>query len=106
MLNLSNSAFNAAPYSLNGQPAVKPSSSREQFGINFGGPMVIPKILNWKRANFNFTYQGTISNNPFNQIASLPTQAERNGDFSQATTTRPVTIYDPLSKSDNPLNQV
>jgi hypothetical protein len=104
ILNLSNSALNAAPYSINGQPAVKPSSSREQFGINFGGPLVIPKILNLKRANFNFTYQGTISNNPFNQVASLPTQAERSGDFSQATTTRPVTIYDPLSGQPFPGN--
>ena len=89
--------MNAAPFSLNGQAVPKPSSSREQFGVNFGGPLVIPKLLNWKRANFYFTYQGTISRNPFNQAASLPTEAERTGDFSQAATNKPVTIYDPLS---------
>ena len=36
--------------------------------------MVIPKLLNWKRANFNVTYQGTLSLNGSNmQGSSVPT---------------------------------
>ncbi|HYK58388.1 MAG TPA: TonB-dependent receptor [Bryobacteraceae bacterium] len=105
-INLANSVLNAAPYSLNGQQAFKPSSDRAQFGVNIGGPLVIPKILNWRRANFYFTYQGTVSRNPFNQVSSVPTQAERNGDFSQALVngSKPVTIYDPLSGQPFPGN--
>ena len=55
-----NSALNAAPYSLNGQSAPKPSYYNTNFGVNVGGPMVIPKIVNWPRASFYFTYQGTV----------------------------------------------
>jgi len=92
-ITLANSALNAAPYSLNGQTAVKPSSGQENFGFNLGGPLVIPKLLNWQRASFTFTYQGTQSRNPYNQVSTVPTMAERIGDFSQAKTT----IFDPLS---------
>ncbi|HEX5430593.1 MAG TPA: carboxypeptidase-like regulatory domain-containing protein, partial [Bryobacteraceae bacterium] len=83
-LNYANSALNAAPFSLNGQSVVKPSSSRAQFGLNVGGPFQIPKLVNWKRSQIYFTYQGTISDNAFNRVAAVPTPAERGGDFSDA----------------------
>ena len=56
--NLQNSYLNAAPFSLNGKAETKPSYSNLNFGLNIGGPMVIPKIINWQRASFYFTYQG------------------------------------------------
>jgi hypothetical protein len=96
-ITLANSALNAAPFSLNGQSSVKPSSDNAHFGVNVGGPMVIPKLLNWKRAAFYFTYQGVVSRNPYSQVSSVPTLAERDGDFSLAKTNTPVTIYDPLN---------
>ena len=107
-INLANSVLNAAPYSVNGQQAFKPSSDRAQFGVNIGGPLVIPKILHWQRASFYFTYQGTVSRNPFNQVSSMPTQAERDGDFSQTTVRGgvPVTIYDPLNGLPFPGNVI
>jgi trimeric autotransporter adhesin len=103
-ITLANSALNAAPYALNGESKAKPSSDRANFGVNFGGPMVIPKLLNWKRASFYVTYQGMQSRNPFSQVSSVPTQAERDGDFSAAVVKTPVTIYDPLSGSPFPGN--
>ena len=107
MLNLANSALNAAPYSLNGQAIPKPSSSRAQFGVNFGGPLVIPKLVHWRRASFNFSYQGLVSRNPFDQVASLPTQAERNGNFSATRINNaPVTIYDPFTGAPFPGNVI
>ena len=60
--------------------------------------MVIPKLLNWKRAAFYFTYQGAVSRNPYSQVSSVPTLAERDGDFSLAKTNTPVTIYDPTDR--------
>ncbi len=98
--NLQNSALNAAPYSLNGHPAPKPSYYNANFGVNIGGPMVIPKILHWPRASFYFTYQGTLSKNPYSQVASVPTLAERSGDFSGI----PDTIFDPLTRMPFPGN--
>ena len=93
-LNLNNSALNAAPFSLNGQAVPKPSSDRANFGANFGGPLVIPKLVNWQRASFYITYQGTQSRNPFNLVSSVPTLAERDGNFSALSTT----IYNPLTQ--------
>ena len=55
--------------------------------------MVIPKIMNWTRASFYFTYQGTLNKNPYSGVASVPTPAERLGDFSAISSV----IYDPLS---------
>ncbi len=106
-INLANSYLNAAPYSLNGQQAAKPSSDSASFGLNIGGPVVIPKIVNWQRASFYFTYQGTRSRNPYNQASSVPSLAERAGDFSQTlANNQPVTIYDPLSGAPFPNNTI
>ena len=91
--NLQNSALNASPFSLNGKPESNPSYSKLNFGLNIGGPMVIPKIINWRRASFYFTYQGSVSKNPYSQVSSVPTLAERSGDFSGIANT----LFDPLS---------
>jgi hypothetical protein len=96
-LNLNNSVLNAAPFSLNGQAAPKPSYAQARFGAQIGGPLVIPKLIHWTRASFFLSYQGNQSRNPYSQIASVPTALERGGDFSLARTTSPVTLFDPLN---------
>ncbi|HTB12214.1 MAG TPA: TonB-dependent receptor [Bryobacteraceae bacterium] len=101
-ITLQNSALNAAPFSLNGQSQPKPSSDNAKFGVNIGGPMVIPKILNWQRASFYFTYQGTQSRNPYSSVSTVPTPAERMGDFSSL----PNIIYDPLTGAPFPGNVI
>ncbi len=84
---------------------MKPSSDRASFGATIGGPMVIPKILNWTRASFNITYQGLISRNPYNQVSSVPTATEREGDFAGVVVNnQPITIYDPLNNTPFPGN--
>ncbi|HEY6340076.1 MAG TPA: TonB-dependent receptor [Bryobacteraceae bacterium] len=105
-VQLADSALNAAPFSVNGEKEAKPSSNNLRFGGNIGGPLVIPKILNWKRASFYFTYQGTVSRNPFNQVSTMPSGLEREGNFSQTTTTvggvvTPVQIFNPTSGGCN-----
>ncbi len=101
-ITLQNSALNAAPFSLNGQSQPKPSSDNAKFGVNIGGPMVIPKILNWQRASFYFTYQGVQSRNPYSSVSSVPTPAELGGNFSAV----PNTIFDPLTGAPFPGNVI
>ncbi|MGA3201274.1 MAG: TonB-dependent receptor [Bryobacteraceae bacterium] len=101
-ITLQNSALNAAPFSLNGQSQPKPSSDNAKFGINIGGPMVIPKILNWQRASFYFTYQGVQSRNPYSAVSTVPTQAELAGNFSAV----PNIIFDPLTSMPFPGNVI
>jgi trimeric autotransporter adhesin len=91
--NLENSALDSAPFSLNGKSIAKPSYSDLRFGFNIGGPMVIPKIMNWSRASFYLTYQGTLNKNPYSQAAAVPTATERSGDFSGISNI----IFNPLT---------
>jgi hypothetical protein len=104
-LNVRNSAFNAAPYSLNGQTAQKPYSANNTLNANIGGPLRIPKIVNWQRAQYTISFGTTINRNGRSMVGSVPTAAEKAGDFSQAFVgSTPVTIYDPLSGSPFPNN--
>src|SRR5205085_3965049 len=41
---LSDSAFDAAPFSLTGEPVTKPNYTQNRFSASLGGPFVIPKI--------------------------------------------------------------
>ncbi|MCU1236065.1 MAG: hypothetical protein JWP63_4032 [Candidatus Solibacter sp.] len=106
-LNVRNSAFNAAPYSLNGQTAQKPYSAQNTLNANIGGPLRIPKIVNWQRAQYTISFGTSINRNGRSMIGSVPTAAERAGDFSQAVVANtPVTIYDPLNNSPFPGNLI
>ncbi|MBI4903268.1 MAG: TonB-dependent receptor [Acidobacteria bacterium] len=97
-ISANNSALNAAPYSLNGKAIEKPSLSQNRFGFNIGGPLSIPKLFTYPRSSVSFTYSGSLNQTGRSQVASVPTAAERAGDFSQARTNTPVTIFDPLSQ--------
>jgi hypothetical protein len=97
-----NSAFNAAPYSLNGQTAQKPYSANNNLNANIGGPLHIPKLVNWQRAQYTISFGTAINRNGRSMVGSVPTPAERGGDFSQLLAgATPVTIYDPNSGRDS-----
>jgi trimeric autotransporter adhesin len=106
-ITVRNSAFNAAPYSLNGQTAQKPYSANNNLNANIGGPLHIPKLVNWTRAQYTISFGTSINRNGKSMIGSLPTAAERGGDFSQfLNNTPPVTIFDPLSGLPFPNNTI
>ncbi|MBL8211493.1 MAG: TonB-dependent receptor [Bryobacterales bacterium] len=71
------------------------------FGGAIGGPVRIPKLYNGKDRTFFFlNYEGTRRRTGSNaQLASVPSDLEREGDFSQSLidTGRPVQISDPLT---------
>ncbi|MGO9085529.1 MAG: TonB-dependent receptor domain-containing protein [Candidatus Sulfotelmatobacter sp.] len=77
------SALNALPYSLTGQPATKPSYLQNSFGGSVGGPLNIPHIYQGGAKTFYFVnYNGRRGENPFDQFSTVPTVPERRGDFS------------------------
>ncbi|HUZ05107.1 MAG TPA: TonB-dependent receptor, partial [Acidobacteriaceae bacterium] len=95
-----NSALNALPFSVTGAPVVQPPYNSNSAGLVFVGPPQIPGLL--KPSTSNFMFLGlfiTRNSNPFNQYATVPTLAERGGDFSQftGTGTGVVPIYDPAT---------
>jgi len=105
----SNSALVARPYPLNTANSPRIPAYSEQAGIGFGGPLVIPKVYNGaEKTSFFVNYSLTRSRNAFDSFATVPTLAERGGDFSQAQITSgpragtvPV-IYNPLSSPSGP----
>jgi trimeric autotransporter adhesin len=77
------SALDASPFSLTGVPQPKASYQQNNFGGSLGGPLNIPKIYNGGQKTFFFVnYNGARATNPFDAFATVPTDAERNGDFS------------------------
>src|SRR5204863_3418580 len=80
---LGDSAFDAAPYSLTGQPAVKPSYNQNRLSASIGGPFKIPKLVSLTNTNYIFTYNATRLRSPYDAFSTVPTLAERRGDFSQ-----------------------
>ena len=94
---LRNSALDSSPYSISGQPILKPSYAQSRFSLNGGGPLRIPKIFTDEKTNIFVSYFGTRARSPYDNIATLPSALERNGDFSQSIARTPITVYDPLT---------
>lgn len=96
--NLSNSALNAKPFSVTGQDVEQPAYAQSRFGFLVGGPLVIPKLMKDPSTFFFLSYFGTRARNPFTAVATVPTELERQGNFSQSIQSGgPVSIYDPVT---------
>ncbi len=89
-----NSALDARDY-FEDPTQKKASFKQNQFGATFGGPIMKNKLF-WFA-----DYQGTRIRNPLTFVSSIPTLAERAGDFSAAG--EPI-IYDPATGLPFPLN--
>ncbi len=107
-----NGALDAANFSLTGAPVVRPAYSSNRFGVSFTGSPFIPGVMKASTKQFiflNVTGQRNIT--PSNLYGTVPTVAERTGDFSGLTqtvggVTTPVTLYDPTTGLAFANNQV
>jgi hypothetical protein len=97
-----NSALNARPYDLasattSGIAPVKPATANNGLVITLGGPVMIPKTrFNLKNAHWNVSLNGARNRTGVENVSSVPTLAERSGDFSGLLLqSKPITIYDP-----------
>ena len=97
-----NSALDAAPYSLNGQNNTKAAFSQNRFGFNLGGPLEIPKLFKSENTFFFINYTGNLQKVGQNLTGTVPTLAERGGDFSAVS----AIIYDPHSGLPFANNQI
>lgn len=83
---LQNSALNAKPFSLNGLDIPQASYAQNRFSMIVGGPLVLPKLIKDPKTQFFITYFGTRNSNPDLFTETVPTAAERSGDFSAVST--------------------
>jgi len=102
--DLGDAVLDASPYSLTGAPVAKPGYVQHKFGGGLGGPLNIPKIYNGGDKTFFFiSYNGLRSTDPYDAFSTVPTLAERNGNFSSTLVRSgpkarsPVTIINPLT---------
>lgn len=107
---VTDSAFDARSYAINGQSTAKPSFESNRYGINIGGPLIVPHLFDLsKKFNFTVNYNGTIATQASNNFSTVPTTAEQQGDFSSLLAgPNPITIYDPKSGGTQPFvnNQI
>jgi len=89
-----NSALNKAQ----DPPEPRPYHSYNQWGALLTGPLIRDRTF------FMATYEGHHELVPFPTQTSVPTAAERTGDFSQSYVdqVRPLIIYDPLTTRPDP----
>lgn len=87
------------------QAGVKLASfKRNQFGFSLGGPVSIPGLYNGRDKTFFFVdYEGLRQGKATSILTTVPTLAERAGDFSADVTNTgaPITIYDPTTTKAN-----
>ncbi len=104
-----NGALNAAPFSVPaalgeaGAQVVKPSSMSNRFGVSFVGSPFIPGLVKASTKQFVFLNVTGVRNiNPQILNGTVPTLAERSGDFSALAQT----LYDPTTKLPIPGNNL
>ncbi len=91
------SALAATPFFTNKAGQKKPVTRYNQFGVNAGGPIWIPKMFDGRnRVFWYFAWEGINDSFPEPLTTTVPTAAERQGDFSALLKVGPqYQIYDP-----------
>lgn len=74
----------------------RPVTHLNQYGVTAGGPVIIPKVFNGRNKLFwFFAFEGMKDAQPNPYITTVPTAAERTGDFSQILSADKTQLYDP-----------
>ncbi|HWB83940.1 MAG TPA: TonB-dependent receptor [Bryobacteraceae bacterium] len=91
------SALNATPYFTNLAGQKKSVTRFNQYGATLGGPVLIPKVFDGRnKVLFFFAYEGIKNDTPGGSFVTVPTDAQKNGDFSQLLNLGSTyKIYDP-----------
>src|SRR5579864_8413980 len=93
---LRNSDLDANNFFNNANGAPIAPFKQNQFGFSVGAPILIPKVYDGKnRTFFFFDYQGTRIRTGQTFLATVPTDAMRQGNFSPVNGVAFNTIYDP-----------
>jgi hypothetical protein len=98
---LQNDKLNANSFFNNLRSVERNPYRRNEYGFSVSGPVYLPRIYNGKDRTFFFVnWEQSKSRSPYLLVATVPTELERAGDFSQSG----VTIYDPKTTRINPDN--
>ncbi len=93
------SAFSATPFFTNRAGIKKPVTRYNQYGVSSGGPVIVPKVFNGRdKLLYFFAFEGIKQPSLLPVTTTVPTEAERTGDFSQLLRlNQNYQLYDPLT---------
>ena len=89
----------ATPFFTNRAGLKKPVTRFNQWGVNAGGPVIVPRLIDGRnKLFFFFAYEGIKDAFPEPLTSTVPTSAQRNGSFSSLLSVgNNYQIYDPLT---------
>jgi hypothetical protein len=93
------SALAATPFFTNRAGLRKPVTRYNQYGASTSGPVVLPKVFNGRnKLLYFFAFEGIKQPSLLPTTTTVPTAAERTGDFSQLLKINAnYQVYDPLT---------
>src|SRR5690349_7164232 len=102
-----NSIFDSAPFQINGlgntvATTQKSDYAQHRFGVTICSPLKIPHIVNSQKTFVLFSWTGGRNENPYDNFSTVPTLAERQGDFSAIGTQ----LIDPKTQQPLAGNQI
>lgn len=100
-----NDAIDAIPHEVKQNGQTKSPLRRNQFGFDVAGPVLIPRLIrNPKNTFFMLAYEGVREDAFHASLHTIPTAAERTGDFSATVDPagNPLPVYDPATTVPNP----
>jgi hypothetical protein len=100
-----NDSLDAIPHEVNQNGGIKSPLRRNQFGFNVSGPVLIPHLVkNPQNTFFTLSYEGVRETISRASLHTIPTAAQRNGDFSRTVDQagNPLIIYDLMTTAPNP----
>ena len=99
-----NSKFDAANFFNNKNATQKPSYKDNRYGASVGGPVIIPGLYNGRNKTFfHYVWEANKWTVPQTFTGTVPTEAQRRGDFSQLLSLgQNYQIYDPATIQNAP----
>lgn len=100
-----NEDLNANSFFSNLEGAQRAPDKKNDYGLTFGGPVWLPHIYNGHgRTFFFFSWEQYKQNNGANITSTLPTDAERGGDFSAIEDLNPADVLGTNPCDDQPIH--
>jgi hypothetical protein len=102
--NFRNDALDAVPHEIRQNGGDKGLLRRNQFGFNVAGPAVLPHLIEGRNTYFSLSYEGVREDIARTYLQTIPTMAQRTGDYSDVVDDagNVIPIYDPASTQPNP----
>ena len=100
-----NDLLDARSYSITGQDTPRSPYNHFTVGGQLQGPLYIPHLFHWQ-GNFFIQFQTTRQRNATSTAVTMPTAAERGGDFTGVATILDPTTKQPVPNDVIPANQI